>query len=262
MAQALAKPSANTYKALESLARKGAVLVDDGANRLCRAVPPDEWLNQLDRQFQANKKRAAEALAGLSTTLYDERVYQLTSRTQVLERCRAMLERCSHVAVIDIFPGLVADLRDEIESAAARGVEVVVKAYETLKLRDVRVVVRPRGYEIIDALPGDMLSLNIDGAEHLLAVMPRDGDTVHQAIWTGSAVVAYLLYNGLVNEVSEVALMSELDKDTSVEKLRRVFTNLRHLHPISSRGPVYQNLLRRLGADGAPMPEDLRKEES
>ena len=123
VAQAIGKPAANTYKALESLARKGAVLVDDGANRLCRAVPSDEWLSQLERQFQANKKQAAEALAGLSTTAYDDRIYQLTSRTQVLERCRAMLERCKHVAVMDIFPGLVADLRDAMESAAARGVE-------------------------------------------------------------------------------------------------------------------------------------------
>lgn len=257
VAQALGKPAANTYKALESLARKGAVLVDDGANRLCRAVPPDEWLGQLDRQFQTNKKQAAAALAGLSTTAYDDRIYQLTSRTQVLGRCRAMLERCEHVAVLDLFPTLVIALRDDMESTAARGVEILVKTYESVKLRDVRVVLRPRGHEITTAMPGEMISLNIDGAEHLLAVMPGDGDTVHQAIWTGSAVLSFLLYNGIINEVSYVALMDALETDTSVETLRRIFTDLRHLHPITSRGPVYQNLLRRLGANEMLVATDL-----
>lgn len=114
----------------------------------------------------------------------------------------------------------------------------------------------PRGHEITGAMPGEMLSLNIDGAEHLLAVLPHEGDAVHQAIWTGSAVISYLLYNGLVNEVSEVALMNELEKDTTVQKLRGVFASLRHLHPISSRGPVYQNLLDRLGTGGVTIAND------
>lgn len=145
VAQALGKPAANTYKALESLARKGAVLVDEGANRQCRAVPSEEWLNQLERQFSARKQEASEALAGLCSSSYDDRIYQLTSRAQVLERCRAMLERCRHVAVMDIFPTLVPGLCEDIETAAARGVEVVVKTYEKTKLRDVRIVVRPSG---------------------------------------------------------------------------------------------------------------------
>ncbi|MDO8629132.1 MAG: helix-turn-helix domain-containing protein, partial [Phycisphaerales bacterium] len=40
VAQAIGKPVANTYKAIESLERKGAIVVDDGESRLCRAVPP------------------------------------------------------------------------------------------------------------------------------------------------------------------------------------------------------------------------------
>lgn len=251
VAQTLGKPAANTYKALESLARKGAIIVDEGTNRVCRAVPADEWLGQLERQFLSRKKRAAEALAGLSTTSHDDRLYQLTSRTQVMERCRSMLRQSEHVVVMDIFPNLAAVLRDDIESAAARGIEIVIKTYESIRLRDVRVVVRPRGYEITDALPGETISLNRDGAEHLLAVMPPRGDSVHQAIWTGSAIVSYLLFNGLINEVSQAAAMAEFENDTTVEKLRRTFNGLRHLHPISSRGPVFQNLVARLGADAA-----------
>src|SRR3974377_860031 len=62
-AHALGKPVANTYKAIESLQNKGAILVDEGANRLCRAVPAEELLSQLERNFQRFRKKGARGLA-------------------------------------------------------------------------------------------------------------------------------------------------------------------------------------------------------
>ncbi len=247
VAQSIGKPAANTYKAIESLERKGAILVDEGDNRLCRAVPAEELLNRLERQFLENRKKVSDALANLQNDSRDDRLYQLKSKDQVLERCRSMLGQCKHVAVMDAYPDIISELKSDIEQAGHRGVEVIVKTYESTKLNDVRVIVRPRGHEILDALPGHMISLNIDGAEHLLALVRSESDEVYQAIWTSSAIISYLLYNGLVNELSQVAIMSELESDTTVEKLRRVFTALRHLHPTTARGPAYQNLLRHMG---------------
>ena len=55
IAQAIGKPAANTYKTVQSLEKKGALLVDDSEKRLCRAVPADELLNRLERQFSERK---------------------------------------------------------------------------------------------------------------------------------------------------------------------------------------------------------------
>src|SRR5882724_6196485 len=65
IAKELGKPAANTYKAIESLQTKGAIIVDDGESRLCRAVAPEEVFGQLERSFADNKKRAEAALAEL-----------------------------------------------------------------------------------------------------------------------------------------------------------------------------------------------------
>ncbi len=254
VAQAIGKPAANTYKGLESLGRKGAVIVDDAESRVFRAVPPSELLAGLKRQFEARHDQAAEALAKLAPPPADDRLYQLRSREQVLERCRAMLGRCKWVAVMDVFPSVVGELLPDLEQCAERGVEVVVKAYEPLEVAGVRMMIRPRGYEIVEAIPGSLVSLNIDGQEHLLAMLADDGDRVHQAIWTSSTIVAYVLYNGLINEVSQLAVMQALDSNASASVLRRRFEELRHLHPISSRGPVYQNLLRQMGITQDVLP--------
>lgn len=252
VAQSIGKPVANTYKAIESLRRKGAVLVDEGETRQCRAVPPDELLQRLQREFAAKCAQAGESLSRIRSAPGDDRLYQLSSRGQVLERCRAMLARARHVVVADLSPEIVIELRDALGESTRRGVETVVKTYRTVDVESTRVLVRPRGHEITDALPGDLVSLNIDGAEHVLALLRREGDGVFQAIWTSSPIVAYLLYNGLANELSQVAIMRELEHgETSVDALRAAFQSLRHLHPATSRGYAYQNLMSRLGFDSS-----------
>ncbi len=247
VAQTIGKPAANTYKALASLQRKGAVIVDDARNRLCRAVPPDELLKLLEVRFRESKQSAAGFLSQIRRSESDDRLYQLQNRSQVLERARAMFDRAGHVAVMDVFPTLLLELRSAIETAHSRGIEMVVKTYRQTGVEAAHTIVRPRGNEILSAIPGDLLNLNIDGREHLLALLKKDGDDVHQAFWTASPIISYVLYNGLINEASQAAAMAELEHDTSVERLRAVFLSLRHLHPASSRGPAYQNLMKHLG---------------
>lgn len=248
VAQRIGKPVANTYKAIESLERKGAVLVEDGGERRqCRAVPPAELLGRLQREFAGRCREAEQLLASVGSPSADDRVYRLGSTQQVIARARAMLERAEHVVLGEFTPALAPALHESLCECAARGVEVVVKAYAPVEMKGVRAVVRPRAEEITDALPGDTLRLSRDGREHLMAMLRREGDVPFHALWTASAAMSYLLYNGLINEISQVAVMRALDEDDAVEKVRAAFQCLRHLHPISSRGPVYEYLIEQLG---------------
>ena len=71
VAQGIGKPVANTYKAVESLQQKGAVLVDETKTRLCRAVPPDDLLGRLEKTFETRREAAAQALARLQPAVLD-----------------------------------------------------------------------------------------------------------------------------------------------------------------------------------------------
>ena len=48
LAKAVGKATANTYAALETLAQKGAVLIDEGESRAWRAVPAAELIAALE----------------------------------------------------------------------------------------------------------------------------------------------------------------------------------------------------------------------
>jgi len=214
VAQAIGKATANTYKAISSLESKGAILVDEGGSRLCRAVPPEELLSQMDRRFQDQRRRAEEALSHLEQAPDDERVYHLRTRDQVLERARQMLGRARQAAVLSLSPLLVEALRPALEAAAARGVAVLLKGYLPVDVPGVHVAVSTRFESVPELLPGDELSLSVDALELLTAMLSRAGDAALQAIWSSSPFLAFNHYNGLYCEWMLTALADHFDPDS------------------------------------------------
>lgn len=196
----IGKPTANTYKALAALADQGAVLLDDGGGGAARAVPPAELLAGLERRARERREAAAAALAGLAPGEGDDRVYALRDRDQVLERARAMLGRARQIVLADLFPAVLAELRDDLADCAARGACVTVRAYAPAGL-GAALVISGDGKGAPGRWPGQQLSLVVDGAEHLLALLSPDLQQVHQAVWSGSAFLSCLHHNHLAMEL-------------------------------------------------------------
>lgn len=254
VAQAIGKPAANTYKAIETLQNKGAVIVERGASRLCRAVPSDELLSQMERSFCDRRAKAAEALAGLRGSPDDDRIYQLQSSEQVYARCRTMLARCKQVAVLDVFPLPLERLRPEIEAAAERGVYVSLRTYQPAEVKGVEVVYSSKGQAVMEVYPGQWVILIVDGVEQLLAFLTPDGRGVHQAIWSRSAFLSFVLNDAVWCSTILLALVKLIDRGAPVEEIQGALDHFRQ--SFSYDIPGYRELLRRFG-EPAPEPEEV-----
>lgn len=225
VAQTLNRPAANVYKALESLEKKGAIIAETGKSRRLRAVPPTEFLAQLQRKFVARRSRAEQALAHLPGFPDDDRVYSLTNCSQVFERARAMLARCSHVLLVDTVNRPLEMLRTEIEAVAARKVEVAVRTDKQVALAGVELVSRLPPEVDFGSWPGDWLCLVVDGREHLLAFLSQEDDVVYQAIWSGSAYLSFVYHCGVCCEIILEILLHKMRESRTVENLSDLVTN-------------------------------------
>jgi sugar-specific transcriptional regulator TrmB len=258
IAQALRKPAPNIYKAIESLEAKGAVMVDDGTSRVCQPVPPDELLGHLERRFQEDRARAAASLSGIGAPVPDDRVYQLRSPDQVLERAHTMLGRCREVALVDAFPLPLERLRQPIEAAARRGVVVGVKAYAETKLAGALVTVDARRERAMERWPGQWVNVVVDGVEHLVAFLTPDAESVHQAVWSSSVWLSWVYHSALSSEIMLEAVEAELARgDATCERLRAKLAELGPLRALQASG--YQELVGRLRPQPARQDSVSRK---
>ena len=243
ISHAIGKPTANTYKAIAVLAQRGAIVIDDAQNRLCRAVPPAELLDRLDRDFGARRKQAEAQLAKIRPAANDDRVYQLADVDQVLERARNMLAQAKSIALADAFPKIFKQLAPDLAVAAKRGVTVAVRAYEPAKLKGVAVLVANDAARLLGTWPGEQLNLVVDAEQFMLALLTKDAESIHQAIWSNSTFLSCLQHNGLASEL----ILTEAQRKGETK-----LTPMEKLSLTRSNSPGFRRLLQRYADAPAP----------
>ncbi|HVS16619.1 MAG TPA: helix-turn-helix domain-containing protein [Thermoanaerobaculia bacterium] len=241
VAKGVGRPTANVYKALESLRLRGALEVEEGKPRLCRAVPSEEFLATLERGFQQRRSAAAQRLAEVRAPSQDSRVYHLQTPEQVFERFRSLLAEVEEVALLDLFPGAAARLAGDLAAAADRGVLVVAKVYARLDLGGAVTLVQPAAKRTLERWRGEWANGVFDGRQHLLALLDRDLSRVHQAVWSGSDWVSWVYHGALVHELRQIPV-----RGAARDAARAALRDAR----IES-APGYRQLTERLAADVA-----------
>ena len=208
----LNKPTANVYKAIESLAIKGAVLVEDNKNRVCKAVSVNEFLNQYEKSIVAKTADARLELNQLEVQSPDERSYSLESVSLVFERFEQMMERCTTIAVIDAFPLTLERVVHSIEKAIARGISVYIESYQPISIPGADIANVTVGKQTLQHWQSQQLNLVIDGEEHLIALMDNKLKKVKQAVWSSNTYVSCMLHAGFLREQTVIKIMEASEK--------------------------------------------------
>ncbi|MDX2113993.1 MAG: helix-turn-helix domain-containing protein [Planctomycetota bacterium] len=261
VAQLLGKPISNTYKAIESLVAKGAVLVDDSAHRQCRPVAPGELLRRIERTFHERCALAVETLEQLSQPAPDDRLYALRSRSQVFERARSMIEGARGLVLADLFPGPADELRESLRAAAERGVRVGALVYERFNEPTVaQVRIGPAAWTSL--WPGEQIVLVVDGLQHLAAVVDRGGPGVVQALWSSSLILALSQHDGLMSQMVAHELDALLSEGADVDRIRERREALRAFSVVHTEG--FEKLLssgsEKVGTSGVPATPASRRD--
>lgn len=200
LAKAVGKASANTYQALDALAHKGAVLVDEGEAKTWRAVPAAELIAALQARFESRSQAALSALQTLKAPEAEARLYALKTPGQALARARAMIAAARDVILFDLFPQPFAALEPDLARAAAQGARVLGQIYAP-HATSVETVQQATAPSQLSAWPGLQVTIVADAREHLTALLSRDGDRCHHGVWSDSVYMACIQHSGLAAEL-------------------------------------------------------------
>jgi sugar-specific transcriptional regulator TrmB len=221
IAQAIGKPAANTYKAIQTLEQKGAVIVEDGTSRMCRAVSSEELLSRLSREFETKRISALTSLSALNHPSADDRIYQIRSRDQVFQRAREMLVEATQVALGILPSKFVQDLADELLAATERGVDVALKSDQAVRVEGVEIVPEATGQRARDTF-----QLVVDGDQTLIATFDDAGGLL-QAIWSRSPMLAVTHHEGLAAELCLAVVAERIEEGAGPKRLARAVSSLR-----------------------------------
>jgi predicted DNA-binding transcriptional regulator len=247
ISHAIGKQPANTYKALRSLEDKGAIIIESGKSNLCQAVPPDEVLDNLEKQFHRHRLEAKRELQALPSPSMYAGIFHLKSVEQVIQRAKAMVGEASAIILCDLSPGPCAQMAGVLRKAAASGVLVASHVYAGEKIEGVHTLhVVTHDLASVD-WPGQQISVVVDSREHLLGLLAMDMETVHEAVWSSSNFLSCMQHNNLAAELVAIGPSSRYSGPS--DDVAEVLNNISLMQ---FRPPGLKTLIRRYGPGSTP----------
>ena len=241
----LGKPTANVYKAIDSLARKGALMIEDKQQGLCKAVPAVDFFTAAEAAMQRRTKEAQKAFTRAGKESYDENTYQLKSVDLTLEKCKKLVLNSKKIVVIDAFPLPLQVLMPTIQKAIARGVEVYLQVYEPLELAGAHIILPSSFPVVLEYWNSQQLNLVADGKEYVLALFNQDLTETYQATWSRNLYLSCMLHKGFSNEFTITQIMEEIGKPGALRSIHEILKNQSRLS--GGEIPGVSELLQRFG---------------
>ena len=219
------------YRVLESLERKGALVLDDGESKLYRAVPTADLVRQMKVKFEGHGTRLVEASRQIPTSELDDRIYQLKTPDQIYEKARAILRESRERVLLEISPGPLAELRTVVEETGERGVDVTARLYAPGEIAHARCIHSRHGRELHGYHRPEWLALFVDGTQFLMGYLPlREGQQV-RAVFSASLFLSEALFAYANSDLHHYAFLSRFMESASLEEARREYTRLQEEMP-------------------------------
>ena len=243
IAKNIGKPTANVYKAVERLSRKGALIIEEGPGRTCRAVPARVFLRRAEQDYREISLMAQKVLKNVEVSPIDEHVYRVDSVEQVYAYCREMLDKAKVVVVIDAFPIPLQKIASLAADAVKRGVKVFIEAYEPITVEGAQIAFIPIADKLVSQWNAQQLNVVVDGEENLMALLTQDGSGVLQAYWSNSLYLSCLHHGGRLCEQTLVRALQARQSGVSPEEIMAIIEN--HSFFMTTSVPGQQQLSRR-----------------
>lgn len=176
---------ARIYEVLESLVAKGAANVSNSRPQTYAPTDPQEFLALQRRNADASLAEAESALQHFTARDRDEGViWDLQGHGEILDRAEGVIRRARRRLLCEIWSGDADRLREALEDAVARGVEVVVVAYGPVDVTGATVFPHPGTDEVTRGLKGRWLVVSADDEEVVAGNVSTTGTTEPRAAWT------------------------------------------------------------------------------
>ncbi len=219
------KPTANVYKAIESLSKKGAVIIEDNKNKHCKAVSSNEFINHYEKNILSKTKMVKSLLENMGKDYYDEKTYSIDSVPLVFERFRTMMQKAKVVAVIDAFPKALNQVVDSINMAIERGVKVYIQTYKPIDIPGADIAFTQIADKALSHWQSQQLNLVIDGEEYIVALMNKGLTEVKQASWSNNIYMSCIIHAGRMSEQTTMKIMSKMNSSDFEGDVKKIIEN-------------------------------------
>ena len=232
IASQINKPVANTYKALNSLEKKGAVVSDNSSNnKYYSSVNVEEFLNRIEREFSNTKKEIIGEVNKLQVQQKSGGIYEIKSVEHVYEKAISMINTAETTLLVDCFPSPMKIIKESLSKKSSEGINIFLKNYCDIKIDDINQIYSKNPDLPVEGLGGEWMTILKDTSESLVALFTKDCKKLKHCIWTKDSFLSFVLFNGSIFEFSYTEIFDKIydDKSSKVDRIKDLITNQQNI---------------------------------
>lgn len=228
-------PRSRVYEVLGNLVDRGIVLTSNGDPVQYAALPPQELLARRREEVDAALTIAESGLEAIVATSTDRNlIWDLSGREAILERVRDVINRTSDRLLMQLWAEDAPAIELQLRAASARGVEVMIVAYDDPGFDFGKVYLHePGADEIVAEHGGRWIILSADAREVVAGIVSLGEGS--RAAWTSHPGLAMPITEEIKHDIY-LAEMLDAHRDVleatfgpSLIALRKRFSSVRGL---------------------------------
>ena len=231
----IGKPVANTYKALRSLEKKGAVVCDNSSNKTYfDTIPVEEFLNKIEKQFIKQRKKIIDEVKKLDVQQEPIGIYELRSAELVYEKAIGMIKTAESSLVIDCFPAPLQVIKKELLNKKGENIPILLKNYCDTRIKGIRQIETIKTDILLDEHLGQWLLMVKDAAESLIAFFDLSGEELLHSVWIKDPFISLVLFNGSTIEFNLYEIFREVysENDNKIENIKQVIRSYQSIYEL------------------------------
>jgi len=227
----IGKPVANTYKALKSLQKKGAVVSDvTTGTKYFDTIPVEEFLNKLQNEFTSKKEKILNEVENLEVYQEQRGIYELGSEELVYEKVKSMISTAEKTLLIDAFPAPLKEISKFLEKA--KDTAIYLKSYSAETINNTRQIKASLPDLPYNDLNGQWLIVLKDTTESLIAFFNKDCSKLIHAIWTCDPFLSFVLFNGSAYEFNCTEIIEQVhsNEEHKIENIMNIINHYKNMY--------------------------------
>jgi sugar-specific transcriptional regulator TrmB len=211
VAKQLYEPVANTYKALDSLHKKGLVLLDHSERvKYYTAQPIRYYLDQLELRFADKRKVIENVIKPEESETFEEGIYRIDSYEQLYTQSSALIEKSLEIIALDSTALPIEQIKKELHKASKRGTIILIRSYEEIKISNCEVVYSREMGSPVYELPIQYFHLIVPGEGYITALLNHENRQLLYGVYTQNLFLSIVAYNGFLMELFSTKALNML----------------------------------------------------
>ena len=224
--KSIGKPAPNVYTALESLMKKGAVLLNYvGKDKKYSPVPVTEFARRVRSDADQKAANLEAELREFTAVPEDTGIYKLENEPQLFEKANAMLDGSRSTVLLTADTDFILRLQDSLAAAAERGVRVLILTFDRDLIIEGCEMLRLIPKCGVNAWPGYWIVLDVDGIQHIIAFF-EDMDTLTHAIWCNDQYVSFWIHFGMLADFTLMTFFRKSRSQKDMDDMRQMLASL------------------------------------